>query len=53
MDVNFVSYMCLVIPLAYFFAFKAPDYGLFVDESNETNNRGVGLWLGYVIGIGW
>lgn len=23
LDVNFVSYMCLVIPLAYFFAFEA------------------------------
>ena len=53
MNINFISYMCLVIPLAFFFAFKAPDYGLFVDKSEATNNRGVGLWVGYVIGIGW
>lgn len=24
-----------------------------MDESDDTNNRGVGLWVGYVIGIGW
>lgn len=53
LHVNFVSYVCLVIPLAYFFAFEAPKYGLFVDASDETNNRGVGLWVGYIVGIGW
>jgi len=53
MSVNFISYFCIIIPLAFFFAFQAPKYGLFVDETNETNNRGVGLWVGYIIGIGW
>ena len=54
LDVNFISYMCLVIPVAYFFAFKSQKYGLFVDEPGaDTNNRGTGLWVGYVIGIGW
>lgn len=54
LDVNFVSYLCLVIPLAYFFAFKSQKYGFFVDEpGSDTNKRGTGLWVGYVIGIGW
>lgn len=36
MNVNVISYLCLVIPLAYFFAFKAQDYGYFVDTVDSN-----------------
>lgn len=53
LQVNFISYVCIVIPCAYFFAFHAQEYGLFLDEAGkDTNNQGLGLWVGYVIGIG-
>lgn len=56
--INMFSYISLVIPLAYFCAFKAQSYGFFVDDEssvgkgNVSNNRGVALWMGHVVGIG-
>jgi len=44
--------MILTLPLAYFFAFKIQKYDLLKDESEETNNRGVGIWIAFVVGSG-
>jgi hypothetical protein len=47
-----IIYVVLTIPLPYFFAFKVQKFGFLTDLSNETNNRGVGIWIAFVIGSG-
>lgn len=51
--INIFSYLVMVVPLSIFFAFKVQDYGWFVDTSPDTNNRGLALWIGFIIGIGF
>ena len=55
---NTVIYVGITIPLVYFFAFEVQKYGWFVDLDRgstgaaATNNRGVAIWIAFVIGSG-
>lgn len=52
---NMLIYLGLTIPLVYVFAFEVQKHGYFTDNlssknSRITNNRGVAIWIAFVIG---
>ena len=49
---NLVVYIVITLPLAYFLAFEVQKFGILVDKSKLTNNRGVAIWIAFVIGSG-
>ena len=49
---NLVIYLAFTIPLAYILVFKVQEYGFMTDTSVDTNNRGVSIWIAFVIGSG-
>ena len=52
---NMFIYLGITIPLVYFFAFEVEKYGYFLDIQEAhaiTNNRGVAIWIAFVIGSG-
>lgn len=49
---NLCVYIVLTLPLAYCFAFVVQKYGILTDKDSNTNNRGVGIWIAFVVGAG-
>lgn len=50
---NLFIYIFLTLPLAYVFAFVVQGYDLLTDKDESTNNRGIGIWIAFVIGAGF
>lgn len=49
---NLFIYLVLTIPLAYVFGFEVQKFDMLTDKDRNTNNRGVGIWIAFVIGAG-
>lgn len=49
---NIYIYIGLTLPLAFFLVFKIQKYGILMDTCEYTNNRGVAVWIAFVIGSG-
>lgn len=52
LNLNLIVYIGITIPLAYFFAFVVQRFGVLIDKDDSTNNRGIGIWLAFVLGAG-
>ena len=52
LHLNLIVYVGITIPNAFFFAFVFQRFGLLTDKDDSTNNRGIGIWLAFVIGVG-
>lgn len=50
---NLFIYIFLTLPLAYVFAFVVQGYDVLTDKDESTNNRGIGIWIAFVIGAGF
>lgn len=47
---SMMTYFCVTYPLCYFLVFEIQKFGYLTDTSEETNNRGSGIWIALVIG---